>query len=90
MGQEDAFTGHPKGRITIAEEWEDVTPHDTNPLAFYPKAVVCGATAGTVACISRGGKTSTFWLEAGQVLPVRPSIIKLTGTTATPLIALKE
>jgi len=89
MPQDDAFAGHPRGRSTLAEEWETITPHDTNALPFYPKAVVCGATAGTVVCISRGGKTSTFWLEAGQVLPVRPNIIT-TASTATPLIGLKE
>lgn len=89
-GMDDKYAGHPTGRMTLAEEWITITPHDTNLLDFYPKAVVCGATAGTVVCVSKLGVESTFWLEAGQVLPVRPAKIKLTGTSATPLIALKE
>ncbi|HMJ56838.1 MAG TPA: hypothetical protein VK540_32435 [Polyangiaceae bacterium] len=89
MPQEDKFAGHPNGLSTLGVDWLTLTPHDTNPLPFYPKAVVCGATAGTVVCISRSGATSTFWLEAGQTLPVRPNIIT-TASTATPLIGLKE
>jgi len=90
MAQEDRFEAHAKTRTTIAEEHLVITPHDTNPLPFYPKAVVCGATAGTVVVIDRFGNEAPYWLEAGQVLAVRPNIIKATGTTATPLIALKE
>jgi hypothetical protein len=89
-GQDDFLAGHPLGRTTIAERHAVLTPHDTELLPFYPKAVVCGATAGTVVTVDKDGVEATYWLEAGQVLPVRPRRIKATGTTATPLIGLKE
>jgi hypothetical protein len=90
MPQDNRYAGHPTGRTTIAEEHLVLTPHDTNPLPFYPKTVVCGATAGTVVVVDRFANEATYWLEAGQYLPVRPHIIKSTGTSATPLIGLKE
>lgn len=87
---EDKFPGHPPALATLAIDWANITPHDTNDQPFFFKAVVCGATAGTVVCVSKAGVESTYWLEAGQILPCRPAKIKSTGTTATPLMGLKE
>jgi len=90
MAGEDKFNGHPVGRMTLAERHAVITPADGTDIPFYPKAVVCGATAGTVVVTDKDGIDATYWLEAGQTLPTRPVRIKDTGTTATPLIGLKE
>jgi hypothetical protein len=90
MAQPDPFAELSKGRTTIAETHAVITPADGADLPFYPKAVVCGATAGTVVVTDKAGVDATYWLEAGQTLPIRPVRIKATGTTATPLIGLKE
>jgi hypothetical protein len=92
MPQEDKFAGHPLGLSTPGVEWVTLTPSDTEPLPFYPKAVICGGggTNGAVVCVDKKGNESVFHLEQGQRLPVRPHQIKSTGTTATPLIAIKE
>ncbi|HEV8246689.1 MAG TPA: hypothetical protein VGP93_13015 [Polyangiaceae bacterium] len=85
----DNFPQAGKGLTSPSDKWVTVTPHDTNNLAFLPRAVACGATGGTVAMIDKYGNTSTFYMNPGDVLAVRPAIIKTTGTTATPIIALE-
>ncbi|HMJ57254.1 MAG TPA: hypothetical protein VK540_34530 [Polyangiaceae bacterium] len=90
MPQEDKFAGHPAGISTPGQDWETLTPHDTNPLPFYPKAIVVGATGGAIVCKSKNGNTSTFFSVPGQRLDIRPHVILSTGTVATPLIGLKE
>jgi hypothetical protein len=88
--QEDKFAGHPAGLDGPGNDWVTITPHDSNPLPFLPKAICAGGTGGAVVCVSRAGNESTFHLAAGQRLNIRPHIIKAAGTVATPIIALKE
>lgn len=90
MAQEDKFEGHAKSRESPGEEWAVITPHDTDKLAFLPKFLYIGATAGTVTVKSRSGVQATFHAAAGQRLDIRPDVIMATGTTATPIIAIKE
>lgn len=65
-----------------------ITPHDTQPLATLPKALIAG-TAGAVvlrAVDSPGDVTVT--LAAGQILPLRVLYVRQTGTTAGSLVGL--
>lgn len=67
-----------------------VTPHDTNEIGtFEPKALWVG-TGGTLVMELVGDTAATTFLNVpnGTVLPVRPRVIKATGTTAAALVAL--
>jgi hypothetical protein len=90
MGQEDKFAGHPAGLQTPAVEWELITPHDSNPLTFYPKCLYIGGTGGAVHVKSKSGVEATFFTVAGQRLEIRPHIVMSTGTAATPIYGIKE
>jgi hypothetical protein len=83
----DAFESYQAGMESPASRWADITPHDTNTLANIPRAIDCAAD-GTVAIVDGTGSEVTILLTAGQPYPVRPSIIKATGTTATGIIAI--
>ena len=67
---------------------EALTPHDTNPLTRLPKAIHCN-TAGAVKLRAVGSATDvTFQVAAGQVLAVRATHVRATGTTVTDLVVL--
>ena len=70
-----------------------ITPHDTNPLPFIPRGIYVGVSGDIVATMSdgAGGTVDLTFKSApqGQVLPIRPSKVKATGTTATNLIAIQ-
>lgn len=64
-----------------------VTPHDTNEIT-PPRALYIG-TSGDVAVIGRTGAAVTLKaVPQGTVLPIRPKIVKSTGTTAADIVAL--
>lgn len=65
-----------------------VTPHDTNALANFARALYVGGT-GDVKLTTPGGSTVTFaGVPAGTILPVRAKVVFSTGTTATSIIAI--
>lgn len=67
-----------------------VTPHDTNPIGEYePKALYVG-TGGTLVMELVGDTAPSTFLNvpSGTVLPLRPRVIRATGTTAAGLVAL--
>ncbi len=66
----------------------EITPIDDVPLMALPRGIYIGGD-GDVSCRLEGGSNVTFvGLKAGTVLPVRPVVVNLTGTTATNLIGL--
>lgn len=80
------------GNSDPSEYAEAVTPHDTNTLDPKPRALYVGG-AGTVVAtmLGKDGTTSSevsFVCQAGAILPIRPSKIKSTGTTATSIVGL--
>lgn len=77
-----------EGLLSSADDWVEITPHDTNNLDFVPKAIMVGETAGTVVMISKAGNTATAVFVAGEIKPLRPAIIH-TDSTATPIYALR-
>lgn len=63
-----------------------VTPHDTNELANWSRAVYVGAS-GDLKFTSAGGDTVTLvGLAAGIWHPIRAKIIFSTDTTATSIV----
>ncbi len=93
MAAADQINEFPNERPGVgdsADRWVTLTPHNSNVLPFKPKGIHVGATAGTIVCVDEAGNESTFYGGAGAFLPIRPRIIKATGTTATPIIGLRR
>jgi hypothetical protein len=65
-----------------------ITPHDTNELAQDTRAIYVGG-AGDVSVIMQDGSSVVFsGCPAGLLLPIRCTMVKATGTTATLLLGL--
>ncbi len=84
----DNFDPYQPGLNSPASDGFAITPHDSNQLARTTRYIYVGG-AGAVALVTKAGTTLTFAaVPVGTVLPVRASIVKATGTTATNLIGL--
>lgn len=84
----DPHSGSGDGLGTPARRAFAVQPHDTQPLPTLPKALWVGA-AGTVVLRAVDGTADVaFTVAAGQILPVRVSHVRATGTSADNLVAL--
>ena len=65
-----------------------VTPSDAAPLSPVPKALFVGG-AGTVTLRTIDSAADvTLNVQAGQILPLRATHVRASGTTATGLVAL--
>jgi hypothetical protein len=65
-----------------------VTPSDSVPLANPSRAIYVGS-GGDLAVVMLDGSTGTFKnAAAGSLLPIVVSQVKLTGTTASNILAL--
>lgn len=74
----------------FSDDFEVITPSDTEDLTYPYKAILVGATAGAVVVHNKHGDAVTVYGNAGQVLTgVRPRRILAAGTAATPLIGIK-
>ena len=69
-----------------AVDWFAITPHDTNSLSIKPRALYV-SVAGDISVISSKGNTMTITVTVGYH-PLRPEIVKSTGTTATGIYGL--
>ncbi len=66
-----------------------ITPHATNAIDPLPKAIYVGTGGDLVARAVDGGADVTFKnLQPGQILDVRMSHIRATGTTAADIVGL--
>lgn len=66
-----------------------VTPHDSNQLTYYSRALYVGVGGNVVVILKDDSAEVTFAnVASGQVLPVCAKIVKSTNTTATNIIAL--
>jgi len=84
----DKLPKHPVYPDAPSSDAAVVAPSDATPLTFVTKALFVGG-AGNVAVIMQGGAAVTFTgVLAGQILPIRVSQVKATGTTATNIVAL--
>lgn len=72
-----------------SERYMAVTPHDTNALALGVARGFYIGGAGNIALQDDRGTNVTFvGVLAGEILPVRASIVRSTNTTATNIVAL--
>lgn len=63
-----------------------VTPHDTNELSIYSRALYVG-TAGDLKVTTVGGDTVTITNAAVGWHPIAVKVVFSTGTTASNIIA---
>lgn len=67
-----------------------ITPSDTVNFAVPPDAIYVGG-AGNIVAVMGDGTTVTFsGVPAGTRLPIAPTRINATNTTATNLVALNS
>ena len=65
---------------SLGEIWETITPSDTEIINF--KSLFC-SVAGDLALADKYGKVEVFPVVASQVIPLNPTKVMATGTTAT-------
>ena len=87
MAATDRFFTNGSGIGSPVTHAEAVTPHDTNELTYVTRGLWVGG-AGNVAVVMFGGEAVTIpGVGAGTMLPIRVKQVKLTGTTATLMVA---
>ncbi len=66
-----------------------VTPHASNPLSGSPRALYVGGT-GDIACRLHGDTADVTFvaIPAGSILPIKASHVRISGTSATYIVAL--
>ena len=85
----DTFESYRTGLESPARDAKAVTPaNDTDLPSGVCRALYIGGD-GNVSLITPEGTTVSFiGLVAGTILPVRAARVRVTGTTATNLVAL--
>jgi hypothetical protein len=66
--------------------FQAITPHDTNHLRVWPRAIKCDVD-GYISFVSDTNVTITSFFRAGIWHPMRPKIIRASDTTATGIVA---
>ena len=82
----DDFSTLSSGLSSPAPDAFAITPDDATDLANLPRAIYVGGTGNIV--VTMGGDVTFSSVPAGTLLPIRPSRVKATGTTATNLLGL--
>jgi hypothetical protein len=65
-----------------------VEPHDDDELAILPKALLIGGAGQITLRAVDSPDDVTFPVASGQVVPIRASHVRASGTTATAIIGL--
>lgn len=67
-----------------------VTPSDTEDLAGGPCRALYVGGAGDVSIVAEGSGSAVVLssVPAGTILPIRAKAVRVTGTTATDIVAL--
>ena len=81
--QHSSFT---EGLTSPADNQVAITPSDSTDLAFNSRAIRVGVGGTLVVTPAGGGSDVTYTVYNGEVLPIRVSRVKATGTTATNLV----
>lgn len=85
----DAFARNSDSVFAPSRNPLTIATHDTNPLADNPKAIYIGTGGNIVLRGVDSAADSTFKnIPSGTILPVRPSHIRATGTTAADIVGL--
>jgi hypothetical protein len=90
MATGDQYPGQDAGLSSFSKRFVAITPDDDNDLPEVYKAIGCGESCGTIACVDAEGNEVSAYIQQGGVLQgIRPTRIKATGTTATPLFGIQ-
>jgi len=83
------FVTYADGLTSPARKCAAVTPHDTNELTNYARALFVGV-GGNIALTPVTSTTSVLFknVPSGSILPVCARIVANTLTTATDIVAL--
>lgn len=85
----DAYNSHSAGLESPAENAAAVTPHDSNELAYYSRALYVGGAGNVCVTLVGSGSSIVFvGVPAGTILPIRCKLVKSTNTTATSIVNL--
>ncbi len=76
-----------RGSLDSATDAFSIAPSDSNDLADVPRAIWVG-TGGNVALAMASGNVTLQNVPDGTMLPVRPSRVRATGTTASNMVGL--
>lgn len=82
------FKHHQSGLTAPARKGFAITPHNTTPLAVTPRAIYVGGAGNIVITGLDGVDFTLVAVPVGSIVPVMPSLVKATGTTATNLVGL--
>lgn len=66
----------------------EIVPHDTQALPFVTKGLMIGMAGDIVLRALDSDSDVTISAVAGQLLPIRVSHVRATGTTADRLVGL--
>lgn len=84
----DTFERYADSPVGPARRASAVTPHDSNAISPLPKALFFGS-AGTVTLRAVDSAADvSLPVAAGQILPVRASHVRASGTTAGNIVSL--
>lgn len=75
-----------EGLTSPADNQVTITPSDSTDLAFTSRAIRVGVGGTLVVTPASGGSDVTYTVYNGEVLPIRVTRVKATGTTATNLV----
>ena len=85
----DRFDNSADAANLPASDCAAVLPSDSVALATVPKALYIGTGGSLVLRSLRGAADVTFLnVASGQILPVRASFVRATGTTAANIVGL--
>lgn len=76
-----------RGALDSATDAYAVTPNNDADLADVPRALWVGG-GGNISLVMASGTVTLEAVPDGTLLPVRPSRVRATGTTATAIVAL--
>jgi len=84
----DTFKTFARSLTSPPEHALEIAPSDAAPLPHVTRALYVGGS-GDVALRLLGGAEVTFrGLQGGSLIPIRITMVKSAGTTATGLIGL--
>jgi len=84
---EDQHESFREGLESPANDWFEITPSDGTELAQIPRALYIG-TGGDLVLADASGNDATFKVLTGQILPLRPTFVRSTGTTAEDIVGI--
>lgn len=84
----DTFSSLTSGLLDPCTNADAVTTSDTVDLTHVSRYIYVGGAGDITLVTSKGDTVLLKAVPIGAMLPIRASKIKLTGTTATNLVAL--